>query len=429
MHTLLISLIAMAAAQGTSEVAAQTAPQERGRGSEPAPLSAPAPLLGRGGVEAPRQPRGQSFSSFGRTGRFQLPSTAAASRRIQTPVGSLVAARGAEDNVIWGIGIVDGLAGTGDSSELAKQLLQNMLQNQNLRVELGALASKNIAVVRVEGELSAGTKPGRRIDVRVSSIGDAKSLVGGNLMLTELTDMGGSVVYATAAGPITVGGFSSSGDSASATKNHVTVGIMSGGGKVEREVPTNLVSEHGYIYLDAKRGQDSLGNLVSITEAINSLYPRLAVTQSDGKTIRVEVPADLPEEMHVAFLDTILKLEVSSDNLARVVVNERTGVIVMGGDVRLRPGAIAQGSLVVTIAETPEASQPGPLSGGTTQTLGKTNLGVTEENNALVVIPSAVTLQEVVDVLNTLGATPRDMISILSAMSDAGLLVAEIRRM
>lgn len=398
-------------------------------GSQGNSTPAPTRVVANGGIEAPLQPAGRSRSSFGRTDRFAPIGRAGPTNRIQAPVGSLVAVRGVEDNVIWGIGIVDGLAGTGDSSGLAKQLLNNMLQSQHLIVDVGMLASKNIAVVRVEGELPAGTKPGRRIDVRVSSIGDAKSLVGGNLVMTELTDMGGTTVYATAAGPIAVGGHSSEGDAASATKNHVTVGVMSGGGKVEREVPTSLVSEHGYIYLDARRGQDTLGNLVRTTEAINALYPGLAITQPDGKSIRVQVPQDLPAETHVAFLDTILKLEVVSDNLARVVINERTGVIVMGGDVRLRPGAIAHGSLIVTIAETKEASQPGPLSGGTTEVLPRTDVDVTEENNGLVLIPGAVTLQEVVDVLNILGATPRDMISILSAMSDGGLLVAEIRRM
>jgi flagellar P-ring protein precursor FlgI len=265
--------------------------------------------------------------------------------------------------------------------------------------------------------------------VTVSAIGDATSLQGGLLTLTELSDITGRFVYATASGPVTVGGFQASGEGATATKNHVTVGTLPEGGKVEREVPTTIVSDHGFIYLDARLGQDSLGNIVRVTDAINDLYPQAASAMPDGKTVKVEVPTDLPESAHAAYLHSILRQEIESENLARVIVNERTGVIVMGGDVRLRPGAIAQGGLTVTIAESPEVSQPGPLSAGTTRVLPRTALNVEEENNALVMVPGAVTLQEVVDVLNVLGTTPRDLIGILQAMSQGGLLVAEIRRM
>jgi len=209
----------------------------------------------------------------------------------------------------------------------------------------------------------------------------------------------------------------------------VTVAVLPRGGKIEREVPTRIVSDHGYIYLDARQGQDTFGNIVRVTDAINDLYPGVATASADGKTVRVRVPEDLPEALHLAYVDTILRKEIESENVARVVINERTGVIVMGGDVRLRPGAIAHGALVVTIAESAEASQPGPFSEGQTTELDRTDLNVSEEDNALVVVPGAVTLQEVVDVLNVLGATPRDMISILTAMSDGGLLVADIRRL
>ena len=337
--------------------------------------------------------------------------------------------RGQEDNVVIGVGLVVGLGGTGDSSEAAKILQQNVLRTQNLNLDLQSLSSKNMAVVLVEALLPAGIKPGRAVDVRVSSIGDAKSLQGGVLLLTELTDMTGTVVYATASGPLMVGGFSVEGDAASATRNHVTVGELPGGGKVEREVPTRVVSETGSIYLDARPGQDTFGNVVRITEAINSLYPRVAATMPDGKSIRVEVPVDLPENAHIAFLDTLLAREIVSENLARVIVNERTGVVVMGGDVRLRPGVITKGNLTVTVAETAEASQPGPLSDGQTQVLPRSDLSVEEENEPLVLVPGAATLEEVVDVLNVMGATPRDLITILTAMSDAGMLVAEVRRL
>ncbi len=399
--------------------------------SEPVPPQDPpiVHLLVNGAIEAPAQPSRASSASVD-TGERSAPAVPTRiAQAIATPVRSLVAVRGQEDNVVIGVGLVVGLSGTGDTSEAAKILQQNVLRTQNLNLELQSLSSKNMAVVLVEALLPAGIKPGRAVDVRVSSIGDAKSLQGGVLLLTELTDMTGTVVYATASGPVMVGGFSVESDAASATKNHVTVAELPGGGKVEREVPTRVVSETGSIYLDARPGQDSFGNVVRITEAINALYPRVAATMPDGKSIRVQVPGDLPEDTHMAFLDTLLDREIVSENLARVIVNERTGVVVMGGDVRLRPGVITKGNLTVTVAETAEASQPGPLSTGQTQVLPRSEVNVEEGTEPLVLIPGAATLEEVVDVLNVMGATPRDLITILTAMSDAGMLVAEVRRL
>jgi flagellar P-ring protein FlgI len=394
----------------------------------PTPASAPVKLEPRG-IEAPAQPTAESASSWSRTGRFAPLGLKRPQGDFSTPIQNLVAVRGQEDNSVMGIGLVTGLSGTGDSVEAARQLLRNMLLTRNINIELGALASKNIAIVQVEATLPAGIKPGRRIDVTVSAIGDSVSLQGGTLTMTELTDISGRNVWATASGPLTVGGFQAEGQSATATKNHVTVGTLPEGGKVEREVPTTIVSDHGFIYLDMRSGHDSFGNCVLITEAINRLFPTSASALPDGKTIKVHVPDDLPEAAHVAFLHSLLKQEIYSENVARVIVNERSGVIVMGGDVRLRPGAIAQGAITVTISESPNASQPGPLSNGQTTLLPRTKVDVQEENNALVLVPGAVTLQEVVDVLNVLGTTPRDMISILQAMAQGGLLEAEIRRM
>ena len=383
-----------------------------------------------GGIEAPTQPTGTSSATVRRVAR-DVPSTAPGTYRPQlaSPVRSLVAVRGQEDNQVMGIGLVTGLAGTGDTTDAARQVLQNLLRTRDINIPLQQLSSKNIAVVRVEANLPSGFEPGRRLDVRVSTIGDAKSLLGGTLAMCELTDITGALVYATASGPVTVGGFSFEGAGANASRNHVTVGVIANGGKVEREVPTSVVTEHGWIYLDLRIPHGSFGNAVRIAESVNRLFPQAARVEKDGRTVKVRVPADLPEEAHVAYLDTLLQLEIQTDDYARVIVNERTGVIVMGGNVRLRPGAIAQGNLTVTISETPEASQPGPLSGGNTERLERTTVDVEEESTGLVLIPGAVTLQEVVDILNVLGTPPRDLISILQAMSQAGLLVADIYSM
>jgi flagellar P-ring protein precursor FlgI len=386
-----------------------------------APLQAP--------VQAPTQPNTVSSAAWTKDQRYAPLGLTRPAGDFGTPISALAAVRGQEDNSVMGIGLVVGLQGTGDSIEAARRLLSNLLLTRNINVDLNTLSSKNIAIVQVEATLPAGVKPGRKLDATVSAIGDAISLQGGVLAFTELTDVSGRTVWATASGPITVGGFLVEGEAAKATKNHTTVGTLPSGAKCEREVPTSVVSEHGWVHLDLRASHDTLGNAVRIAEAVNSAYPGTAEVTVDGKTIKVRVPADLPASGHAAFVDAVLRRTIVADNVARVVINERTGVVVMGGDVRLRPGAIAHGALTVTIAESPVASQPGPQSNGQTVVLPRTDVGVTEQNNALVGVPGATTLQEVVDVLNVLGATPRELISILQAMAQGGLLEAEIRRM
>lgn len=381
-------------------------------------------------IEAPAQPTGRSTSTYGRGERFE-PRTPdlVQSGRVRAPIESLMQVRGQEYNEVIGIGLVTGLAGTGDSVNMIRQALQNLLLSNNIKIDPQQLTSKNAALVLVEASLPPGIQAGRRIDCRVAAMGDAKSLVGGVLTLMELTDVTGATVYATASGPIDVGGFLTGGEGASVQQNHPTVGTVPGGAKVERSVRAELVSDHGWLYLDARSPHGSFSNLAQIVEAINAIYPEAAQAESDGRTVKVRVPEDLPESQYVAYVDSILSREIEPASLAMVIVNERTGMVVMGEGVRLRPGALAHGDLTVTIAETPETSQPGALSEGQTTTLPRTELGVSEDNNALVALPGATTLQEVVEVLNVLGTTPRDLIAILEGMSQAGLVLAEIQRM
>lgn len=381
-------------------------------------------------IQAPTQPTGRSSATY--TTLPRRGNTARVGRdfnsRVFSQVRNLVGVRGMEDNDVVGIGVVSGLAGTGDSGALATQLLANSLLARNINIDPALLTTANIAVVRVEATIPAGRKPGQKVSVRVSSIGDAESLYGGILELTELTDITGQVVYATASGPVNTDGFTASGAAATATKNHVTVATMPDGATVQREIATSVISEHGYIFLDSKNGQGTFGNTVRIAEAINNLYPDVASVLPDGRTVRMSVLDGVPRDQIVAYLDKALAQEVETDNLARVVINERTGTIVMGGDVRLRPGYIHHGTIVVTVGETAEVSQPGPLSGGETVTLPRTTLDVVESNNPGVLLGGASTLEEVVEVLNVLGATPRDMIAILEAMLDGQLLIADLRR-
>ena len=377
------------------------------------------------GVEAPAQPQGVSGSSVLRPPRIEPVAGVGALGEVLVRIGDLVAVRGQEENAVQGIGLVTGLSGTGDSTIAARQAILNLLQTQNIVLDLQAVSSSNAAVVLVQATLEPGIKPGRGVDVRVSSLYDCESLVGGTLLSTELADMSGQRVYATASGPITTGAFSAEGDGASAVRNHLTVGTVPLGGKIEREVPTQIVSDHGFIYLDLRALKGSFANATRITQAINELYPTVAVPQ-DAMTVAVRVPDDLPQESIVAFLSSMLEREIEPAPFARVVINERTGVIVMGEGVRITRGAITQGNLTVTIAETPEASQPGPFSQGRTEVLPRTSLLLEEENRALTIVNGAVTLQEVVEVLNVLGVTPRDMIQILQSMAQSGMLHAEI---
>ncbi len=386
-------------------------------------------LLHPSAVEAPTQP--DATSSSGYTARPPQAANVTKDSRaaFRSRIDRMVGVRGLEDNNVSGVGLVVGLAGTGDSIDAAKKLLQNMLLTRNVQLDLGELASKNIAIVEVEAQLPAGLKPGRKLDVTVSTIGDATSLVGGVLLFTELMDATGRSVYATASGPVTVGGFQASGQSSTAVRNHTTVATLPGGGKVEREVPTSVVSENGLVHLDLLAERDGLANAVRIAQSVNEVYAGAAYALPDGRSVEVQVPMDLPERDVLAFVQGLLSREVAVDVTPRVIVNERTGTIVLGGDVRLRAGAIAHGSITVTIAESPVTSQPGPFSNGQTVVTPRTQLDVNEEPGRIVLIPDAVTLRDVVEVLDVLGATPRELVSILEAMAQGGLLEAEIRRM
>lgn len=400
--------------------------------TKPAPGPAPrAPdvSLWSGAVEAPRQPEGTSQSTVLRGPRYDTSPLAGPAAGTSGPltvrIGDMAVVRGQEENQVQGIGLVTGLSGTGDSTIAARQAILNLLKTQNIVLDLQSVSSANAAVVLVQATLEPGIKPGRQIDVRVSSLYDCESLVGGTLLAAELVDMTGSLVYVTAAGPITTGAFSAEGQGASALRNHTTVGTIPMGGKVEREVGTQIVSDHGFVYLDLRALKGSFANATRIAQSINGLYPAAAVPQ-DAMTVAVHVPGDLPVESTVSFLSSILEREIEPAAFARVVVNERTGTIVMGEGVRISRGAITKGNLTVTIAETPEASQPGLLSQGKTEVLPRTSVLVEEEDRPLTIVNGAVTLSEVVEVLNVLGVTPRDMIQILQLMSQSGMLHAEI---
>ncbi|TAJ24705.1 MAG: flagellar basal body P-ring protein FlgI [Planctomycetota bacterium] len=377
-----------------------------------------------GGVQAPTQPKGQSTSTV-RVVPGRPPMVTGRDSKISVRVRDLMAVRGQEDNVVQGVGLVTGLMGTGDTSAAARQAIVNLMLTQGIKLDPQSASSANIAVVWVEATLPPGIKPGRQIDCRVSSLYDSKSLVGGTLVRCELTEAAGVYVYGTASGPITTGAFSAEGESATAVRNSTTVGTIPLGCKVERDVPAPLVTENGSLYLDARALKGSFGNTVRVSEVLNQLYPGSA-SALDAMTVRVQVPLDLSVDDQVPFVASLLDRELVPETTARVVINERTGVIVLGEGVRITRGAVTKGNLTVTVSETPQASQPGPLSNGATTTLPRTSLLIEEEASALSIVNGAADLQEVVEVLNVLGVTPRDMIQILHSMSQSGMLHAEI---
>jgi len=377
-----------------------------------------------GAIESPTQPTGKSSARVTvgpRTGEFNggLPRTG-----IMVRVSDVMRPRGQETNTITGIGLVTGLNGTGDSGGWVKSAMRNLLLNMNIHVTEDQLLAKNMAVVTVSATLPPGMRAGTMLDARVSCFGDASSLSGGNLEMTELVGLDGQV-YGTVGGSLSASGSSFAAEGASAVTNHPTVALVIGGCKVQREVPVDLFSEHGYLYLESKFRKSSFETSMRVAETINALYPGLAEAVDSGR-VRVRQPQGLPESQHVPFIASVLGRELEAEAFARVVVNARTGLVVIGEGVRIGSGAVTKGDLTVTIAESPEVSQPAPLSQGETTEVPRSTLDVQEENRGLTLVKGAANLNEVVEVLNVLGVTSRDMIQILEAMSQSGMLHAEI---
>src|SRR5690606_36376668 len=285
------------------------------------------------------------------------------------------------------------------------------------------LDTKNVAAVMVTAVLPPFARQGTRIDVQISALGNAKSLLGGTLLVTPLMGADGEV-YAVAQGPVAVGGFSARGQAESITKGVPTSGRIANGAIVEREVDFRMASMRSVNV--ALRNPD-LTTARRIADAINRVIGPGTAQSLDPGTVRVDLPASYPNNM-VALLTEIEQLPVEPDQVARVVIDEQSGVIVMGDDVRISTVAIAQGNLTIRITETPQVSQPGPFADtGTTAVVPRTEIEVDEEaDRKLAVLPAGVSLQELVDGLNALGVGPRDMISILQAIKTAGALQADI---
>lgn len=358
-------------------------------------------------------------------------------------IKDIVQIQGIRGNPLTGIGLVIGLAGTGDTSLPSRQMMTNVLRREGLVLSPMDLSAGNIAIVTVTAELGPFDRKDSRIDVSVSAFQDAMSLQGGMLVATELKGLDGQV-YAVASGSISLGGFAAAGKAASVTKNHQTVGRIPGGAVVERQELATLVENiAGESFITLNLANKDFTTAERISGAINQLYPDSA-TALDAGSVRVRLAERVagPQGQNITFskrtwagltgfIDQITKLKVKVDMPAVVVVSERTGTIVVGENVGISSVAISQGSLVVKIKETEFVSQPiAPFSdAGTTERVQDTAIGVQEKEGYLIPVPNLVTVSDLARALNAIGATPRDLIAIFNALKTAGALQARLEIM
>jgi flagellar P-ring protein FlgI len=334
---------------------------------------------------------------------------------------------GVRQNQLIGYGLVVGLNGTGDTLNnipFTKQSLQAMLERMGVNIRGATIRTGNVAAVMVTGNLPPFGTQGTRMDVTVSALGDSKSLQGGTLLVTPLLGADGNV-YAVAQGSVAIGGFQAEGNAASITKGVPTVGRIANGAIIEREIefalnrlPNVRLALRNPDFTTAKR----------IAAAVNDFLGAKTAEPLDPSTVQLSIPAEFKGNV-VAMLTEIEQLQVDPDLGAKIIIDERSGIIVMGRDVRVATVAVAQGNLTVTISESPQVSQPNPLSRGRTVVTPNSKVGVSEDGKKFAMVKDGVSLQQLVDGLNGLGIGPRDLIGILQAIKAAGAIQADIEVM
>ncbi len=344
-------------------------------------------------------------------------------------VKDLATLQGVRNNQLIGYGLITGLNGTGDDMKKSKFTLQavyNMMVRNGITINprnIEDIKVKNIAAVMVVAKLPPFARPGSTIDVQVSSIGNANSLAGGTLLMTPLRGADGKV-YAVAQGPLTIGAFSFGGKAAKAQKNHPTSGNIPGGAIVEASVPVAL-GDKGLLQYQLNNADFTTAT--NMVRKINKAFGANTATALDSATVQIRIPKKFRQRT-VPFIAAIETLDVQADSNARVVVNERTGTIVMGKDVKLSTVAVSHGNLNLVIKEEIDVSQPNALSNGETVRKPKTTVTVNEDQGELVVldVQQSVTIGEIATALNAIGATPRDLIAIFQAIKAAGAMYGEL---
>ena|SRR5215469_4606264 len=340
-------------------------------------------------------------------------------------VKDLVDVEGIRDNMLVGYGLVVGLNGSGDSlrnAPFTQLSIQTMLERLGVNTRGATMQTKDVAAVMVTANLPAFAGQGTRIDVSVSALGDAKSLQGGTLLVTPMFGADGEI-YALSQGPVSIGGFVAQGQAASVTRGVPTAGRIANGAIVEREVTYSLANQKT---LKLALHNPDLTTASRIADAVNAYLGQSIAVVGDPSNVTLSVP-DSYKGGVVGLLGDVEQLKVDPDQSAKVIIDEQSGVIVMGSDVRISTVAIAQGNLTIRVNETPEVSQPNAFSKGNTTVVPRTQIAVDDsQGNKMTVVSQGVSLQKLVDGLNALGVGPRDIISILQAIKAAGALQADI---
>lgn len=355
-------------------------------------------------------------------GLLAIPTTCSAER-----IKDIADVEGVRSNALVGFGLVVGLNGSGDNaitSPFSVFTVLSMLEKLGVRLRdkivIASTLPKNIAAVMVTAELPAFARPGQKLDVTVSSIGDARSLRGGTLLVTPLLG-GDKQIYAMAQGSISIGGFTASGKGASLVKNHPTAGRIPNGANIEKAAPTSLRNDQDQIVLNLRR--PDFTTVKRMADVINARFGDGMAHALNAGSVEVENPTSNA----VSLIAELEGLELVTDHPAIVVMDERTGTIVMGSEVRIDTVAVAHGNISVSVTETPQVSQPNAFASGTTTTVDRTDIQVTEEKAKLVVLQKKVSLSKLVDALNAVGATPNDLIAVLQDIKAAGALHAELK--
>lgn len=342
-------------------------------------------------------------------------------------IKDITSIQGVRANQLVGYGLVVGLDGSGDgrNATFTIQSLASMLEKMGVTVDPDSYRVKNVAAVMVTAELPAFARAGSRVDVQVSSIGDAKTLQGGTLLLTPLRAVDG-MVYAIAQGAVSTGGFVVAGAGAAITKNHPTVARIAGGAFIEREI---AYSFEGREHITLTLHRPDFTTAMRIADAVNGAFVAPLARTKDAGTIEIDIPDQYADNM-VQFVALMENLGVTPDAVSKVVINERTGTVVMGENVRISTVAIAHGNLTILIKESADVSQALPFAeGGETVVTPDTMVIATEERSPLFLVEPGTSLGEVVGALNAIGVSPRDLISVLQALKAAGALQSTLEIM
>ena len=339
-------------------------------------------------------------------------------------VKDIAGIKGARPNQLMGYGLVVGLNSTGDDdkTEFTFQSLTSMMKRMGIVVDKTKVDLDNVAGVMVTATLPSFSKVGTRIDVVVSSMGNAKNLQGGTLLLTPLSAPDGNV-YAVAQGPLSTGGFAAGGAAGGGVqKNHPTVGYIPGGAIVEKDLSLNLLERN---IMSLNLNNPDFTTCLRLTRVINTGIGEELAQSVDAGTVEIKIPWEFQERL-VEFISLVENLNIAPDTIAKVVLNERTGTVIMGENVRISTVAISHGNLSIIVKERERVSQPLPFSVGETVVTPDTEIAIKEEDSRLMVVPEGVNLRDVVRGLNAIGVSPRDLISIFQAIRASGALQAEL---